>query len=190
MSPKHQPKNVPPTSGTALQQKTESKLEQSLGSRFDIQLEQKMGNLQSSMLEAIKSWEDFQKSILKTFSQVEVNQISASASKPGLSNPVHLDCLARSPDDNHILQPHIGETRCQELRNSSFWPSSLFKSQLVKEGEVFLKKGTSKDCQGFGPYQNKPFLGSHKKRGSYRKRPYGAIPLKAVTSRFPQEGGN
>ena len=65
--------------------------------------------------------------------------------------------------------------RRQELRNSPFWHSSLFKSQLVKEGEDFLlKKGTSKDSQGFGPYQNKPVRGPHnKKRGSYRKRPYG-----------------
>ena len=53
-----------------------------------------------------------------------------------------------------ILQPRLGETRCQKLRNSSFWPSSLFKSQLVKEGEdSLLKKGTSKDSQGFGPYK-------------------------------------
>ena len=37
-----------------------------------------------------------------------------------------------------LLQPQLGETRCQELRNASFWPSSLFKSQLVKEGEDFL----------------------------------------------------
>ena len=74
-----------------------------------------------------------------------------------------------------LLQPHLGDTRCQELRNSLFWPSSLFSSQLVKEGEdLLLKKGTSKDAQGFGPYQNKPFRGPHnKKRGSYRKRPYG-----------------
>ena len=36
----------------------------------------------------------------------------------------------------------------------------------------FPKKGTSKDSQPFGPYQNKPFRGSHKKRGSYRKCPY------------------
>ena len=50
-----------------------------------------------------------------------------------------------------LLQPHLGETRCQELRNSPFWHSSLFKSQLVKEGEDYLlKKGTSKDSQGFG----------------------------------------
>ena len=67
-----------------------------------------------------------------------------------------------------LLQPHLGETRRQELRN--FWDSSLFKSQLVKEGEGFhFKKGTSKDSMGFGPY--KPFRGPHnKKRGLYRKR--------------------
>ena len=65
--------------------------------------------------------------------------------------------------------------RCQELRNSPFWPSSLFNSQLVKECEDFLlNKGTSKDAQGFRPYQNKPFRGpDNKKRGSYRKRPCG-----------------
>ena len=79
--------------------------------------------------------------------------------------------LLRREAEMTFLQPHLGETRCQELRNSPFWHSSLFKSQLVKEGEDFLlKKGTSKDSQGFTPYQNKPFRGPHnKKRGSYRK---------------------
>ena len=73
--------------------------------------------------------------------------------------------LLRHEAEMTLLQPHLGETRCQEeLRNVSFWPSSLFKSQLVKEGEdVLLKKGTSKDSQGFGPYQNKPFRGPHKR---------------------------
>ena len=82
--------------------------------------------------------------------------------------------LLRREAEMTLLQPHLGKTRCQELRNSPFWHSSLFKSQLVKEGEDFLlKKGTSKDSQGFAPYQNKPFRGPHnKKRGSYRKRPY------------------
>ena len=85
-------KSVPPTPGTALQQKIESKLEQSLGSRLDIQLEQKKGIFQANMLKAMKSLrEDFQKSIQKTSSQVEVDQISASASKPGPSNSVLLD---------------------------------------------------------------------------------------------------
>ena len=314
-------KTVPPTPGTALQQKLESKLEKSLGSRLDIQLDQKMGAFEANILKAMKSLrEDFQKSLQKT-SQAEVDQTSASASKPSPSN-THLDpspprhnpvesmevdydpalpprllplpsgtrwdslvmktryknliqisprerfpyqfsrnwntrrgkisplstistlekcqyslkstfkkvksqirkgadpekaakceyeeaceyldlwnktiliqhraltCLSKSlahilqrelysmgntgllrrEAEMTLLQPHLGEMRCQELRNSSFWPPSLFKSQLVKAGEDFLlKKGTSKDSQGFGPYQNKPFRGPHKKRGSYRK---------------------
>ena len=89
--------------------------------------------------------------------------------------------LFRRKAEMTLLQPQLGETRCQELRNVSFWPPSLFKSQLVKEGE-----GTSQDSQGFQPYQNKPFRGPHKKRGSYRKCPYGAIPPKAVTYHFPE----
>ena len=83
-----------------------------------------------------------------------------------------------------LLQPHLGETRCQELRNSSFWDSSLFKSQLMKEGEDFLlNKGTSKDSQGFGPY--KPFRVSHnKKRGSYKKHPYGGNSSQSSNQSF------
>ena len=62
-------KSVPPTPGTALQQKIESKLEQSLGSRLDIQLEQKMGIFQTNMLEAMKSLqEDISKVYPKDFS--------------------------------------------------------------------------------------------------------------------------
>ena len=85
-----------------------------------------------------------------------------------------------------LLQPHLGETRRQELRNSS-----LFKSQLVKEGEDFLlKKGTSKDSQGFAPYQNKPCCGPHnKKRGSYRKRPYGGNSSQSSNQSFSSGRG-
>ena len=84
--------------------------------------------------------------------------------------------LLRREAEMTLLQPHLGDLRRQELRNSPSWPSPLFKSQLVKDRENFLlKKGTPKDSQGFGPYQNRPFRGPHhnKKRGSYRKRPYG-----------------
>ena len=76
--------------------------------------------------------------------------------------------LVRREAEMTLLQPHLGDSKHQELRNSPFWPSPLFKSQLVKDGEDFLlKKGTPKDSQGFGPYQNKPFRGPHhnKKRG-------------------------
>ena len=64
--------------------------------------------------------------------------------------------LLRREAERTLLQPQLGETRRQELMNSSFWDPSLFQSQLVKEGEDFLlKKGTSKDSQGFAPYQNR-----------------------------------
>ena len=41
--------------------------------------------------------------------------------------------------------------------------------------------------QGFGPYQNKPFRGPHhnRKEAPTGNTPMGAIPPKAVTSRFP-----
>ena len=94
--------------------------------------------------------------------------------------------LLRCSIEMTLLHPHLGDTRCQELRNSPFWPSSLFKSQLVKEGEDFLlKKGTSKDAQGFGPYQNKPFRGPHnKKRGCYRKHPNGGNSSQSSNQSF------
>ena len=57
------PAKTVPTPGTVLQQKLETKLEKSLGSRLDIQLDQKMGAFQANILEAMKSLrEDFQKS--------------------------------------------------------------------------------------------------------------------------------
>ena len=48
-------RTVPPTPGTALQLKVQSNLEKSLGSRFDIQIDQKMGAFQASMLEVFNS---------------------------------------------------------------------------------------------------------------------------------------
>ena len=98
--------------------------------------------------------------------------------------------LLRREAEMTLLHPQLGETRRQELRNSSFWGPSLFESQLVKEGEdFFLKKGTSKDSQGFAPYQNKPFRGPHKKRGSYRKRPYGGNTSQSSNQSFPSGRG-
>ena len=46
--------------------------------------------------------------------------------------------LLRREAEMTLLQPHLGDARRQELRNSPFWPIPLFKSQLVKEGEDFL----------------------------------------------------
>ena len=72
-------RTVPPTPGTALQQKVQANLEKSLSSHLDIQMDQKMGAFQASMLEAFNSLrEDFQKSLQK---QGEVDQAPSSASK-------------------------------------------------------------------------------------------------------------
>ena len=100
--------------------------------------------------------------------------------------------LLRSEAEMTLLQPHLGDTRHQELRNSPFFPSSMFESQLVKEEEDFrLKKGMSKDSQGFAPYQNKPFRGPHnKKRGFYRKCPYGGNSSQSSNQLFSTVGGN
>ena len=58
--------------------------------------------------------------------------------------------LLRREAEMTLLHPQLGETRCQELRNSSFWDPSLFESQLVKEGEDFLlKKRHLKRFSGF-----------------------------------------
>ena len=109
----------------SLQQKIESKLDQSLGSHLDIQLEQKMGVFQANMLEAMKSLrEDFQKSIQKTSSQVEVDQISALASKPGPSNTVYLDPSPRDLDLFLIL--------------SSRWKWSMVLPYLHVSGLILL----------------------------------------------------
>ena len=81
-------KTVPPTPGTALQQKIEAKLEKSLGDSLNIHLQQQMGSFQASMLEAFQSLRDK----LTAKKQVEVDQTSASASKPGSSQAaVNLD---------------------------------------------------------------------------------------------------
>ena len=110
-------KTVPPTPGTALQQKLETKLEKSLGSRLDIQLDQKMGAFQANILEAMKSLgEDFQKSISKTSSQGEVDHTSPPASKPGPSN-TRLDPLSTNPvesmdiDYGPALPPRLDSCR-------------------------------------------------------------------------------
>ena len=73
------PQTVPPTPGTALQNKIESGLEKSLGNQFNIQLQQ-MGVFQVSMLEAMKSLRDEMHSMKKA-SESDVVQTSNSLPK-------------------------------------------------------------------------------------------------------------
>ena len=99
--------------------------------------------------------------------------------------------LLRCEAEMTLLHPHLGETRCQELINSPFWHSSLFQSQLVKEGEDFLlKKAPLKTLRVSHPIKISPFLvPTTRKEAPTGNAPMGAIPHKAVTNRFPQEGG-
>ena len=108
--PQNPAKTVPPTPGTALQQKIESNLEKALGNTLNIHLQQQMGSFQASMLE----------DELTTKNQAEVDQTSASASKPGpSSSAVNLDLPPPRPrpisnveemevDYGPVLPPRLG----------------------------------------------------------------------------------
>ena len=80
------PKTVPPTPGTALQNKIETYLQKSLGSTFNIQLKQEMGVFQASMLDAMKSLRD---EMLALKNRLDV--LSTSYSKQKLAWPFHSD---------------------------------------------------------------------------------------------------
>ena len=78
------PQTVPPTPGTALQNNIESRLEKSLGTHFNIQLQQQMGVFQASMLEAMKFLRNEMHSMKKA-SESDVVQMSDSLPKAGPS---------------------------------------------------------------------------------------------------------
>ena len=80
-------------------------------------------------------------------------------------------------------------SRTEELTLLAF--SSLQVS--VKDGEDFLlKKGTPKTLRVLDPTKTNPFVvpTTIRKEARPGNVPMGAIPLKAVTNRFPQVGGN
>ena len=67
--------------------------------------------------------------------------------------------LLRREAEMTLLQPHLGDSRHQELRNSPFWPTPHFKSQLVKDGEDFLlKKAPLKTLRVLDPIKTSPFM--------------------------------
>ena len=129
-------KTVPPTPGTGLQQKIESNLEKSLGNTLNIHLQQQMGSFQASMLEVFQSFRDK----LTTKRRAEVDQSSATASKPGPStSAVNLDLPPPRPRTNsHVeemevdygpaLPPHLGS----DLHNASDQNSNASKEGSEK----------------------------------------------------------
>ena len=100
--------------------------------------------------------------------------------------------LLRCKAEMTTLQPHLGDSRCQELRNSPFWQTPLFRSQLVKDGEDFLlKKAPLKTHRVLDPIKTSPFVvpTTIRKEAPTGNAHMGAIPPKAVINRFPQVGG-
>ena len=98
--------------------------------------------------------------------------------------------LLRREAEMTLLQPHLGETRRQELRNASFWPPSLFKSQLVKEGEDFLlKKAPQKILRVSDPTRISPFVVPTRKEAPTGNAPMGAIPLQSSNQSFSSNRG-
>ena len=81
-------KSVPPTPGTALQNKIQKNIEKSLGDSLNIQLQQQMGSFQASMLEAFQSLREE-----LTIKKKPEAESSLPASNPGRSSntAAHLD---------------------------------------------------------------------------------------------------
>ena len=110
------PCNVPPTPGTALQNKIENRLEKSLGNTFIIQLKQEMGLFQSSMLDAMKNLRDEMLAFQKKESGVDKTSDLAQANLPGTSetnpptrtsDPVHSDHSEVQPMDMEPYGPSL-----------------------------------------------------------------------------------
>ena len=102
------PQTIPPTPGTALQNKIESKLEKSLGSTFNIQLKQEMGVFQASMLKAMKSLRDEVLSFKKASESNVVQTSNAAKGRPGPSNqpnPIPTRTSIPRASDHSDVQP-------------------------------------------------------------------------------------
>ena len=72
-----------------------------------------------------------------------------------------------------------------------FWPTPLFKSQLIKDGEDFLlKKATPKIHRVLDSIRTNPFVvPTTAKRGSYRKRSYGRKSSQSSNQSFSSGRG-
>ena len=100
--------------------------------------------------------------------------------------------LLRRELEMTLLQPHLGDSRRQELRNSPFWPTPLFRSQSRMEKTSSLKKAPLKIHRVLDPIKTSPFVvpTTIRKEAPKGNAPMGAIPPKAVINRFPQVGRN
>ena len=101
------PQNVPPTAGTAMQNKIENNLQKSLGTTFNIQLKQVMGVFQASMLDAMKSLRDEMLALKNKSDEDKTSDPTQAKTMPGpstrTSDPIHSNPSEVQPMD---LEPY------------------------------------------------------------------------------------
>ena len=134
------PRNVPPSPGTALQNKIENRLQKSLGNTFNIQLKQEMGLFQASMLDAMKSLRDEMLALKNKELGVDKTSDSAQAkpmpgpSKSNLptqtSDPVHSDHSEVQPMELKPYGPALPPRSTQNLNLSLLYTRILTRNRL------------------------------------------------------------
>ena len=166
-------KTVPPTPGTALQHKIETNLEKSLGNSLNIHLQQQMGSFQASMLEAFQSLREE----LTSEKQTEVDQTSASASKPGTSSRTAVNLDLPPPrlrttietedmdvDYGPALPPHLRpDPHNTSDQNASASRNLLRRSRINPKNTATLAVGMKLNpgLSQINPMRNPMNLGSH-----------------------------
>ena len=163
------PHNVPPTPGTALLNKIESRLEKSLDSSLNIQLKQDMGVFQASMLEAMKNLRDEMLSFHKA-SESGVDKTSDSAqAKPMPGTSAQSDPLTRTsnptPSEHLDVQPMDREPYGSPLPPKSSQPQSEHAS---KHSDV--ESNHSECCSDSEYYQVSP-KHKHSDKRKHKSKP-------------------
>ena len=88
-----------------------------------------------------------------------------------------------------LLHPHLGETRRQELAFLAFLLVPVSTCEGGRGLPPRKKKAPLKTLRVSHPIKISPFVApTTRKEAPAGNAPIGAIPHKAVTNRFPQEG--
>ena len=164
------PHTVPPTPGTALQNKIESTLEKSLGSSLNIQLKQEMGVFQASMLEAMKSLRDKMLSFQKASESGVVKTSDSAPAKPLPGNSSQPDpptwTSIPAPSEHSDVQPMDLEPYGPPLPPKSSQPQFEHAS---KHSDV--ESDHSERCSNSEYYQIRPKYKKHSDKRKHKSKP-------------------
>ena len=160
----------PPTPGTALQNKIESRLEKSLGSTLNIQLKQEIGVFQASMLEAMKSLRDEMLSFKKASESdvVKTSNSTQAGPQPGTSKqPDPLPTRTSNPitSDHSDVQTMDTEHYGPPLPPKSF--QNVQSEHASKQSDV--KSDHSERCSEVVP-SNLPKSKKHSDKRKHKSR--------------------